>query len=233
MSDWVWLSGDALSDQIAWLNSVGSSRGCGWEADAGVFEDDIWVLHPMYENIHPRPSVRRAIPGDRVAWAEVWRRNGLTLGEGMIYPPSFTWLIGPGAQFPREGAFAREKLFTPEEDSMDALTMASLLPLLPGGTGKVHAVWDILGAAGIPREPMVNDGYDPIGAHASLEQVIEITIDDRRGLHTPNNFWPDDQSWLVLTAHDLWATQVFGSAELIASLEDAPELETLRWQPPE
>ncbi len=116
---------------------------------------------------------------------------------------------------------------------MDAVTVASLLPALPGGTGEVHAVWDILGAAGILRDPMVNDGYDPIGSHASLERIIQVTIDDRGGLHTPNNFWPADRSWLVLTSHDLWATRVFGSAELIASLEAADELETLRWQPSE
>ena len=147
----------------------------------------------------------------------------------MIYPPSFTWLIGPGAIYPRDGAFARENVITPEEDFMDAETVASLLPLLPGGTERVHAVWDIFGAALIPRDPMVNDGYDPIGVHATLEHIIEVTIDDRGGLHTPNNFWPDDRSWLVLTSHDLWATQVFGSAELVASLEESADLETLRW----
>jgi len=231
MSDWVWQSGEAIADDIAWLESVGESNyGGGWEPRAGMFEDNIWVLHPMYENITPR--LRGGTPGERVWWSELWRRNGLTLGEGMTLPPGIMWIVGPDGGNQRDGPFAKEKLFLPEEDSMDAETVEALLPRLPGGTGTVHAIWDILGAALIPRVFEENGGYERIGVHASIAEIIELTSLFVGGLRTPNNFWPEDRSWMVLTHHDLWATQVFGSTELIASLEEAPNLEVLRWSPP-
>ena len=232
MGEWKWQRGDAIADDIAWLESVGTSRGGGWNPRAGAFADRTWVLHPIYENISERRNLNEAVAGDRVPWVEIWRRNGVTLGEGMLYPPSFTWLIGPGARTQRDGVFARETLIPPVEDTTDAETLDALLPLLPGGDGAVHAVWDILAAAQIRHEPIENDGYEVIGAHASLEEITKVTTLLGGGLHTPSNFWPEDRSWLVVTGIDMWATEVFGSSELIASLEAAPDLESLRWSPP-
>jgi len=229
VSDWTWKSGAAIADDVAWLDSLGESRMGGWTPRAGAFQDDIWVLHPMYENLTPR--VRGGTPGDRVRWSEVWRRNGLKLGQGMTFPPGIMWIVGPTGGNQRDGPFAKEKLILPEEDTMDAETVAALLPRLPGGTGMVHAIWDDLAAARIPRVFEENGGFERIGVHASIADIIEVTSLFGQGLHTPSNFWPEDRSWLVLTEYDLWATQVFGSTELIASLEQAPDLETLRWAP--
>lgn len=231
MTDWIWQSGDAIADDIAWLESVGESRySGGWEPRTGMFEDDVWVLHPMYENL--TPQLWGGTPGDRVWWSEVWGRNGLTLGEGMVFPPGIMWIVGPDGGNQRDGPFAKEELILPEEDTMDAETVEALLPMLPGGMGRLHAVWDDLAAARIPRVFEENSGYERIGVNAPMADIIEVTSLFGGGLHTPNNFWPEDCSWLVLTHHDLWATRVFGSAELIASLEAAPNLETLRWSSP-
>ena len=47
---------------------------------------------------------------------------------------------------------------------------------------------------------------------------------------SPSNLWPADRSWLLYTDHDLTATQVSGSRELIAAIEAHQDIETLRWQ---
>ena len=231
MTDWVWQSGDAIADDIAWLESLGASANGGWEPRSGAFEDDIWVLHPMYENITPNVK-RGATPGARVLWGELWRRNGVTLGEGMVHPPGIMWIVGPGAEFQKDGVFAHENLYEPEEGTLDSETLAQLVPRLPEGSGPIHAVWDVLAAARVPRGAVRSDVYEHIGVHATLDQILDVTAPPGGWLHTPSNFWPEDRSWLVFTDYDLWATRVYGTAELIASLEEAPDLETLRWSPP-
>ena len=48
---------------------------------------------------------------------------------------------------------------------------------------------------------------------------------------SPANIWPEDRSWFIYTDYDLWATRVSGSADLIARIENDPDLETIRWSP--
>lgn len=46
---------------------------------------------------------------------------------------------------------------------------------------------------------------------------------------TPSNWWPLDESWMVYTDWDLWATKVSGPSELITSIESDQDLECTRW----
>ncbi|HEY2354158.1 MAG TPA: hypothetical protein VGH79_04585 [Gaiellaceae bacterium] len=59
-----------------------------------------------------------------------------------------------------------------------------------------------------------------------LGDVFDLYLkDDVFG--SPTNMWPTDQSWLVYTDYDLWATRVSGSVDLIEALKSDPELETV------
>jgi hypothetical protein len=59
-----------------------------------------------------------------------------------------------------------------------------------------------------------------------LRQLIDL-YDDENLSGSPNNFWPDDRSWLTLTDEDLWATKVSGSRNLIGRLLEVENLETV------
>jgi len=70
--------------------------------------------------------------------------------------------------------------------------------------------------------PPLYDGPRMFTGH--LREVRSL-VDDTG--YTPNNFWPADRSWLVYTDHDLCATRVSGSIELIAALRAADGLDSV------
>lgn len=45
---------------------------------------------------------------------------------------------------------------------------------------------------------------------------------------SPQNLWPADRAWFVMTDYDLWATRVRGSADLVADLLTDAALEAVR-----
>ncbi|WP_405597720.1 MULTISPECIES: hypothetical protein [unclassified Streptomyces] len=45
---------------------------------------------------------------------------------------------------------------------------------------------------------------------------------------SPSNLWPRDQSWILCTDYDLWATKVAGPTTLTKALLDDKELEAVR-----
>jgi hypothetical protein len=54
-------------------------------------------------------------------------------------------------------------------------------------------------------------------------------VTSQRGTQlTPNDIWPADDSWLVYTDYDLWATRGGGSAALIDALCADHNLDTVR-----
>ena len=125
MTEPAWRTGPELAIDLDWLKSIADgSTGSGWEPNANVFEDDIWVLHA----IHERGSDDSL--GARVHWSDVWARHGLSLGEGMVYPPTFDWIVGPGAHTQATGAFAEEVLHLPDDGTIDLETMTVLEQLL-------------------------------------------------------------------------------------------------------
>jgi hypothetical protein len=70
--------------------------------------------------------------------------------------------------------------------------------------------------------PPLRDGPRMFTGH--LDEVQPL-VDDFG--YTPNNIWPADRSWLVYTDHDLSATRVSGSAELITALTTADGLDAV------
>ncbi|WP_371798454.1 hypothetical protein OG963_04250 [Streptomyces sp. NBC_01707] len=45
---------------------------------------------------------------------------------------------------------------------------------------------------------------------------------------SPSNLWPRDQSWVLCTDDDLWATNVSGPTALIEALLNDGDLEAVR-----
>jgi hypothetical protein len=219
MSGLTWLRGSTLASDLAWLESVteGSSA-TGYEPRRDAFEDHVWVLHQMAE--------RKT--GSRVLWRDLWSRHGLTLGEGMRHPPGSDWFIGPRPAFGLRHPLGHGH-YGAAEGTLDDETFRALARCLPGGDTELVAVWDWLPIGTLRDSPMDFDHLveqTPLGAHASVETLIA------EAGNTPSNLWPADRSWLLWTDYDLWATDVHGSATVIAAIEADPELETLRWTVP-
>jgi len=61
---------------------------------------------------------------------------------------------------------------------------------------------------------------------ANVDSLID-PADGRVG--TPSNWWPVDQTWMLYTDWDLWATKVSGTAELIDAIVNDEALETIEW----
>jgi hypothetical protein len=74
------------------------------------------------------------------------------------------------------------------------------------------------------RSPLASSDFDN---HTVFEcELRELSgLYDFEGPGAPNNIWPDDKAWFTYTDHDLWASKVSGSQDLIARVLEDDELE--------
>lgn len=234
-----------LAAEMAWLAPWWEDgRATGVDAE-GPWAASTWVLHTAYVDARLRhlgthDQVRRAhlaagpvdpdpLPGmdeltvlgcelghsghPGAGWARTtWRELGLLPGSA-DFPPGARWF--PAGGFP---AAVRGL----NEGSMDEESFAALLAVLREWDGDVECLAYLA--------PAANDWGDPVLLRGRLSSLPGLLLaHGGTWQFTPSNIWPRDRSWFVLTDHDLTATKVSGSEELVTAIEAAPGLETVRW----
>jgi len=171
----------------------------GHEPRAG-FEDRCWILHTIRDE-----------RGRRLRWHEVLAEAGRSLAD-WPHTPSYLLFEGIAAADAHDG---------PSDGEIDHACLVRLVELLarhgPGGPDTpCYAVHAGIERAGQPLPARLGRLADAPAHHAGGEANF------------PANWWAVDGSWFVLTDWDLCATQVFGSASLIAALLADEELEAVR-----
>ncbi|MFJ3235873.1 hypothetical protein [Streptomyces sp. NPDC086787] len=234
-----------------WLRDLTSDDGLtGFMPPA--LPDAVWVLHSMYEHelgptgmsyveyerrvllgggpeivpgLDPA-DVMDAVPGEhpgprwrRLRWTELARRIGdPTVPEGRLPCHSSFPSIAPrpwpvGIQVPSEGSMDRaawNRLITiltqHSPQGTDTPCLAYYSPLLHGADDfdNLHIRTGTLADAHVLYDHPEEDGW------------------------SPSNLWPRDQSWVLCTDYDLWATKVAGPTALIEALLNDGDLEAVR-----
>ncbi|MFE0460778.1 hypothetical protein ACFW1A_16170 [Kitasatospora sp. NPDC058965] len=176
------------------------------------FPDQCWVLHEL----------TRRDPGDpaatplRVTWADALDRHGYRLADWRFTLSDLTLAPAagdPGVELPREGQLDRDSLAAllsvlarQSDRGLDTVCYWAQCPLedllnpVPIRTGTLREALDLFDRLGTPGHPFT----------------------------FPANWWPADRSWFVLTDTDLSATEVLGSAELVAAVLAETGLEAVR-----
>ncbi|MET9954006.1 hypothetical protein ABZ135_20970 [Streptomyces sp. NPDC006339] len=167
---------------------------------ADGFEDRCWILHTV-----------RDADGRRLRWREILAAAGRRL-EDWPHPPSYLLFEGIPGTDEHDG---------PSDGEIDHETLVRLVELLAqhsaaGPDTPCHAVHAGIERADGPLPARLGRLADAPAHHATLSANF------------PANWWAVDGSWFVLTDWDLCATEVFGSARLIAALLADEELEAVR-----
>jgi len=167
----------------------------------------------------------------RLRWTDIGGRSGFEFWAvsgrwpDLHYTPQDEWddpAVFPPASGPRIGPTGQSSwpvtLLPPTEGSLDEDSLHALIDLLGRHTCPAAlALCDFYFGC-----PPLRDGPRMFTGH--LDEVQPL-VDDFG--YTPNNIWPADRSWLVYTDHDLSATRVSGSAELITALTTADGLDAV------
>jgi hypothetical protein len=211
-------------EHLAWLQSVAESDTFGF--DVGEMPDAVYVLHPIYEGVDDTPIgdtgwglMPNPLPAGlrRVTWREYAERHGA---------PMFVSGRGPG-HYSLPGVWDDESVISPIEGGLfDELVWNTIFDLLIRHSGSAPdtpctAYYNPL----VFYDP-VTDTWAPNIFRGRLGQHPELFKPD--GIGTPQNVWPDDHGWVLLTHSDAWATQISGPTELIEALIGAPTLDTVR-----
>ncbi|MFF9838587.1 hypothetical protein [Streptomyces sp. NPDC013740] len=173
----------------------------------GGYEDRCWVLHTIHDE-----------HGRRLRWREMLAGAGRRLED---WPKTPSYLLFQGIE-------GRQDHEGPSDGEIDRACLVRLVALLArhGADGPDTPCY----AAQAPIE----DLGAPVPARAGRLADAPAHHDRCSGrsgegwLQFPANWWAVDGSWFVLTDWDLCATEVFGSAALIASLLADEELEAVR-----
>lgn len=247
---WRW-SGLA-NDMMSWLNpKVFKPYWCGESLEE--FADATWILHRQY--ILPSTAQVQVVDEDhfthfQLAPSAEWRRvrwselaavknsdlSGPILDNGYAPPPCFRWDAcmgyrdGPLLDPALKGHESETYLGT--EGSLDEADLADLLELLVNSTQSEQA----FGCFSYADADSYIQKEDPhLSALAGFSFKVANLLNDMKNSSenylTPEFWWPEDHSWLVWTDFDLTATRVFGEKNLVESLRNHPDLETLEWEP--
>ena len=206
----------------------------GYDTDG--WEDSVWVLHSIHEDVHAPghlghaaegaslPEAKRKHPekGERVRWSEVATRMGVALGDAIGVPPCYRWLSG----------FTWLDYFYPlwegvlDDDNYERITAAI-------ATTSETTPTEVFGFFGwLSTNASSGERRDDIALYEGpIEEAVTWRLWDGHQ-NSPSNIWPHDHSWIMYTDYDLMATKVSGSKALIAALEADDYLETLRWKSP-
>lgn len=177
----------------------------GHEPQEG-YEDRCWVLHTL------------RVDGRRLRWHEVLAGAGRSLAA---WPNTPSYLLFQGIE-------GRDEWEGPSDGEIDRECLTRLVAVLAehgadGPDTPCHAAPAPIEDLGTPLPARAGRLADAPGHHdhcsgRSGESWIQF----------PANWWAVDGSWFVLTDWDLCATEVFGSAPLIAALLADEELEAVR-----
>ncbi|MER8041505.1 hypothetical protein [Streptomyces sp. NPDC094032] len=170
------------------------------------YADRCWVLHTIRS-------------GDRrLRWREVLAGAGRSLAEWPLTP---SYLLFQGIE-------GRDEHEGPSDGEIDRECLARLVTLLArhgadGPDTPCYAAQAPIEELGTPLPARAGRLADAPAHHA---HCWDPDTDGR--CQFPATWWAVDGSWFVLTDWDLCATEVFGSAELIAALLADEELEAVR-----
>ncbi|MEV5969494.1 hypothetical protein [Streptomyces sp. NPDC051921] len=170
------------------------------------YEDRCWVLHTIHDGTR------------RVRWREVLAGVGRRLDDWPLTPSYLVFQDVPGREA-HEGPSAGEI-------DRDCLVRLTALLALHHADGPDTACY----AAQAPIE----DVGSPVPARRGRLADAPAHHDRSSGrgdggpAQFPAQWWAVDGSWFVLTDWDLSATEVFGSAALVAGLLADDELEAIR-----
>ncbi|MGW5424100.1 hypothetical protein [Streptomyces sp. NPDC003943] len=173
---------------------------------ADGYEDRCWVLHTIHDGAR------------RLRWREVLAGAGRRL-EDWRHTPSYLVLAGIDGREHQDGPSAGEI----DRDCLGRLVTLLARYSAEGPDTPCYAAQAAIEDAGAPvpaRHGRLGDAL----AHHDL-------CSGRGGGgwgQFPANWWAVDGSWFVLTDWDLSATEVFGSAALVAALLADEELEAVR-----
>jgi hypothetical protein len=241
-----------------WITWLGERSGPNWTAgfDAGGWEDSTWVLHTIYEEpnsvseathddlCRERVAARLETPSRidsilesavviggslgmsdavdsdwvRVYWRELATRLGVELGLG-AGAPSFRWF--PSGSWPA-------RLRPPDEGSLDRASLDRLVTVL-------RAFSTHEGDADcVACYPPLATGFfgsldGPSIFRVRLDETPTLVEPSEGRIGSPNNWWPEDTSWMVYTDYDLWATKVSGPAHLVDTIRRDDALEAFDW----
>ncbi|MEU7298388.1 hypothetical protein AB0A76_35250 [Streptomyces exfoliatus] len=190
----------AEDDPLDGLRAALTEADCGYEPQDG-HEDRCWILH----SVHDGPV--------RLRWDEVLARAGRRLAD---WPGTLSHLVledVPGA----------DDLEGPDPAEMDRACLARLVEhlVLSGPQGPDTP-------CGAAQAPVSTPSGEPLIARRGRLGDALAHHDAMPDLRFPATWWASDGGWLVLTDHDLSATEVFGSRALIEGLLADPWLDAVR-----
>ncbi|MGW3076353.1 hypothetical protein [Kitasatospora sp. NPDC001132] len=173
------------------------------------FADHCWVLHALRELDDAGREIRRT------RWAQPLAGAGRHLGSWGFTPSTrvFDGIPLQGLTPPDSGA--------PDRGSLRALVEV-LARFSPDGPD-TECYW--------AQPPLENIGEPVKLRRGRLREALALWD----GLGSPGfpnafpvNWWPVDRSWFVYSDNDLSATEVFGSAELVAAVLATASLDAVR-----
>ncbi|MFI8823407.1 hypothetical protein [Streptomyces sp. NPDC053431] len=169
------------------------------------YEDRCWVLHTIHDGAR------------RLRWREVLAGAGRRL-EDWTHTPSYRLFLGVDGRESHEGPSAGEI-------DRDCLVRLTALLARHGADGPDTVCY----AAQAPIEDVGSPVPARRGRLADAPAHHDRCADPGAGEgQFPATWWAVDGSWFVLTDWDLSATEVFGSAALVADLLADDEIEAVR-----
>ena len=81
-----------------------------------------------------------------------------------------------------------------------------------------------------PIDANYNRGRTLLAVGFELASMLSSMLEKGDQRFTPEFWWPEDRAWLVWTDWDLMGTKVFGNHEMVGTLRDHSDIETLDWR---
>jgi hypothetical protein len=172
----------------------------------------------------------------RLTWSELGQRDGFEFWAvagrwpDLRYTPRSDWAdpaTMPASAGPRIGPTTESSwpasILPPPRGSLDEESLLALIEVLAQ-----HTAPAALADCGAYHGPVAFMGEGAAVYAGRLDDVPALVASQHGTAFTPNNVWPADQSWLIYTDHDLEATRVSGSTEVIDALCADDRIETVR-----
>jgi hypothetical protein len=205
----------AVDQRIQWADNVRAASWIGsqlhpWNQDTGSvipegFDAYCRVFHPEGP-IYPDGSFQ--------SWADIADRNGRIAHPNMQFHMINRPVGSPPPDMLHEGSGPSEGSLLPRE-------RRHLVELLRAKTGTPEhcwfCIWDGYGNIEV-RGPLVELPNRNYGLYEGPIDVAMVALDVPWMDQSPNLWWPQDRSWIVVTEIDYAWTYVGGSKELINEL---------------
>lgn len=240
-NDWAWTKPAELI--AGWLGEPFLMNPDGDVLPPGC-TDSTWILHNQYvcppgvevpefwhDEEHPGQGFgfgsHPPKGWQRMTWREVAGYKGVPLKgpsfDGHEVPPCFRWEAALG----REAEINGDRVLTsaPTEGSLGKGDLENLIPVLAVHTSSTR----INGAFSESDLGARQKDGSQLAVTFNLATMLTAMLAVAERQFTPEFWWPEDGSWVAWTDYDLEGTKVFGSHDLVQSLRDHPDIETLDW----